>query len=272
MMKPKMLIASVLTCLLLPVLTLAADVDQFAVVKAVVPENNMLVVPLEVANTKDLAALDIPLEYSSGATLVEVEFTERVANFEFKHASIDAENNRVIIGMLTMVTQERPDLTPGAGTVANLHFRLDPGVETVEIKPIETQNPNHSLAYYYNDYSTGRPIVKVIRPELSFAPVSLNDGRSIPTEYALDQNWPNPFNPATTLKYSLPKAGEVTLNVFNILGQQVTTLVNGFQEAGTYEVIWNGTDDAGDNVASGIYFYRVKVNDFTQTKKMLMVK
>lgn len=273
MMKRKLLVASVLVMFLIPAMSLAANVDKLSAVKALPAGNFEVIVPLEVANTQDLVALDIPLEYSEGAVLDRVEFTDRVSHFDFKHASIDNENRQVIIGMISMVTNDRPDLATGTGVVANLVFKLDPTVDKVELKAFETQNPNHSLTYYYNDYSTGRPEVKVVRPELNFASIAYSGGgEAVPTEYALNQNWPNPFNPETTVSFALPEAGEVEVTVFNVLGQQVKTLASGHHEAGTYEVIWDGADESGSKVASGIYFYRAKINDFAKTRKMVLLK
>jgi flagellar hook assembly protein FlgD len=70
----------------------------------------------------------------------------------------------------------------------------------------------------------------------------------------------------------VPTAGNVEITVFNVLCQRVTNLVNGYQDAGSYEVIWDGKDDTGDPVASGVYFYRIKTEQFNDTKKMLLLK
>src|SRR4030095_11540119 len=89
----------------------------------------------------------------------------------------------------------------------------------------------------------------------------------IPKEFSLAQNYPNPFNPTTNIKFSVPKAGNVKLVVFDVLGKEVTTLVNGFQTAGNYVVDFNAS-----TLSSGVYFYRLEAGDFTATKKMLLVK
>ena len=94
-----------------------------------------------------------------------------------------------------------------------------------------------------------------------------------PEVYALRNNYPNPFNPETTLKYDLPDAGDVKLEVYNMLGQVVRTLVNERQTAGRYAVQWDATNDRGQSMSSGIYFYRVQVGgEFTDVKKMLLLK
>ena len=95
---------------------------------------------------------------------------------------------------------------------------------------------------------------------------------TLPTDFVLEQNYPNPFNPTTTIRFSLPVAAEVELAIFNLLGQRVTTLVEGLRAAGRYTVVWDGRDDAGRPVASGVYFYRLQTDGFRETRKMLLVK
>ena len=88
----------------------------------------------------------------------------------------------------------------------------------------------------------------------------------------LHANYPNPFNPHTKISYSLVKAGEAELTVYNIKGQKVKTLVNDYIEAGEHSVIWNGKDNDGKDVSSGVYFYRLKTFDTVQHRKMLLLK
>lgn len=108
--------------------------------------------------------------------------------------------------------------------------------------------------------------------ELTVAPKTTGQTALLPTKYDLHQNFPNPFNPQTLIKYDLPEAATVRLDVFNILGQKVTTLVNRFEAAGPKSVVWNGTDELGAKVSSGIYFYKISTDDFSATKKMMLVK
>ena len=93
-----------------------------------------------------------------------------------------------------------------------------------------------------------------------------------PQEYTLVQNYPNPFNPETTIEYRLPKSDEVRLEVFNVLGQHIRTLVNTRQDAGTYTMTWDGMDNEGLPVASGVYYYRFQAGEFADTKSMLLLK
>ncbi len=101
-------------------------------------------------------------------------------------------------------------------------------------------------------------------------PKSLADGS--PNEFSLGQNNPNPFNPACEITYALPIASHVTLNVYNLLGQKVRVLVDEYQSAGYKTVSWDSKDDQGQEVTSGVYFYRIQAGDFTEAKKMLLLK
>ncbi|MCK4223612.1 MAG: T9SS type A sorting domain-containing protein [candidate division Zixibacteria bacterium] len=101
---------------------------------------------------------------------------------------------------------------------------------------------------------------------------SVSSTPNLPMNLSLSQNYPNPFNPDCEIRYALPKDAEVTLSVYNVLGQKIKTLVDEFQAAGHKTVHWDGTDEDGNKVASGIYFYRIKAGDFTEAKKMILMK
>lgn len=102
--------------------------------------------------------------------------------------------------------------------------------------------------------------------------------QGIPETFALMQNYPNPFNPTTTIQYALPTASTVSLKIYNILGQEVATLVDQVQTAGYHTAMWNGRNQYGSQVATGVYFYRIEAKGadgaapFTNLKKMLLVK
>lgn len=94
----------------------------------------------------------------------------------------------------------------------------------------------------------------------------------IPLEYSLSQNFPNPFNPVTTILYTLSHSGVVQLEIFNILGQKIRTMVNSQQPIGTYSVTWDGKDNHGILLSSGIYYYQIQANNFRSVKKMTFIK
>jgi predicted outer membrane repeat protein len=94
----------------------------------------------------------------------------------------------------------------------------------------------------------------------------------LPGEFSLSQNHPNPFNPVTTLEYSLPERSHVTVEIYNVLGQKVRTLIDHEESAGSYTITWDGTDISGKSVATGIYLYRFQSGEYVETKKMLLLK
>lgn len=95
----------------------------------------------------------------------------------------------------------------------------------------------------------------------------------MPTEFVLEQNFPNPFNPATTINFALPEANEVTLAIYTTTGQLVRTLVRGQVSAGNHSVSWNALDDSGARVASGVYLYTLKTSSgVLQKKKLILMK
>lgn len=103
--------------------------------------------------------------------------------------------------------------------------------------------------------------------------VGIAEGQAVlPEVYALHQNHPNPFNPVTTLRYDLPEISHVTLTIYDILGRQVRTLANDVQEPGYKSVTWDGTDEFGRPMGTGIYLYQISAGDFTHTRKMLLLK
>jgi hypothetical protein len=106
-------------------------------------------------------------------------------------------------------------------------------------------------------------------PEVNYLlPLGVNDGdRSLPAGFSLAQNYPNPFNPSTSISFVLPTASAVRLEIYNMIGQKVTTLVDGVLNAGQHTVTWDGHE-----ASSGIYLYRLEAVDFVEVKKMTLLK
>jgi len=102
--------------------------------------------------------------------------------------------------------------------------------------------------------------------------VNVDETKVVPESFTLHQNYPNPFNPTTILRYNLPEQTKVTLTVYDMLGRQVTQLVNTIQGAGYRSVQWNATNNQGQPVSAGVYLYSIEAGDFRQTKKMILLK
>ncbi len=120
---------------------------------------------------------------------------------------------------------------------------------------------------------SGKSNFRIIIGTEDYAKVHAENISLQPNTYALYQNYPNPFNPSTTITYQLKEKGEVTLEVFDILGRRINSLVNNVvQSPGNHTVTWNGVNSQGERVASGIYIYRLKSKDFISSKKMILLK
>ena len=96
--------------------------------------------------------------------------------------------------------------------------------------------------------------------------------QALPETFALGQNYPNPFNPNTTLKFDVARSGDVSIAVYNVLGQRVRELTNKYYETGKYSIQWDGKDNLGRSVSSGVYLYRIQTKEYTKTRKMLLLK
>jgi len=101
---------------------------------------------------------------------------------------------------------------------------------------------------------------------------NIDEGNIVSKDFTLYNAYPNPFNPVTTIHYELSKDSDVKISVLDLSGKYVKQLVHGSQNAGIKSVLWNGTDNAGLKVGSGIYFYRIQLNGHSETKKMILLK
>lgn len=115
----------------------------------------------------------------------------------------------------------------------------------------------HKVIWFQN----GGPITNINKPIAN-----------LPDKIGVRQNFPNPFNPLTQIRYSIPTSQNVTITLYNILGQKIKTLLSQKQTAGEHKVIWDARDDSGQPVSSGIYFYQLRAGDFTETKKMMLMR
>jgi len=131
--------------------------------------------------------------------------------------------------------------------------------------PVEAFTANDSFMFAGTDYNG---VWRRLRPGL----VNIVSRPDVPQTFYLAQNYPNPFNPTTTIQYNIPQAVRVVLTIYDMLGQEVRTLVDQVQSPGQKSVIWNGTDKWGNLVSSGIYFYQLHSGDFTKSRKMILMK
>ncbi|MEW6051732.1 MAG: FlgD immunoglobulin-like domain containing protein [Candidatus Zixiibacteriota bacterium] len=122
---------------------------------------------------------------------------------------------------------------------------------------------------YEATYEENRVLLTVI----ALNPTSIDDeSNNLPNAFSLAQNYPNPFNPTTTISFSLPRASDVKIEIFNIVGQRIASLIGGTMQAGEHHVEWDGQTDSGQSAATGVYFYRLQAGNLIDTKKMLLLK
>ena len=153
-------------------------------------------------------------------------------------------------GTLSAFTQVTPDLSPYMGqSNVLLRFRL------------------------FSDGGTNREGMYIDDVNLSWVTTGVNDGPILkPDAFILNQNYPNPFNPSTVISFSLPEKCQVNISVFDLLGRHVKTLVATEMPGGAHEVIWNGSDDAGHDVASGVYLYKLNTGGQSQVRRMTLLR
>jgi hypothetical protein len=139
------------------------------------------------------------------------------------------------------------------------------GVEYVDGGVIEEKQYGYRITAVDGSGNESRP---------SSVAVNLSDMevRVVPEEYGLEPNFPNPFNSVTWVRYQLPSEGEVTLSIYSMLGQRIRTLIEARQEAGFYHVRWDGRDNGGRAMGSGMYLIRIESGAFVKVRKMVLMK
>ncbi len=120
-----------------------------------------------------------------------------------------------------------------------------------------------TIAFVQNDVN--KEVLNVAKG--TYYPLGITGNSEIPDAYLLSQNYPNPFNPSANIKFTMPKEGYVTLKVYNMIGSEVKTLVEGNHKAGAYDIYFDGSE-----LSSGVYFYTLKTDEFTATRKMILIK
>jgi len=167
---------------------------------------------------------------------------------------------------------DRPMIESGHFYVVLYWFPASP--EFPGVATDESSSANRSVwfdnAFGWNVFEGGNWIMRA--GVQSTTGISELGTSSTPRDWALSQNSPNPFNPSTSIRFSLPRGAQVTLDVHNILGQRVRQLHSGFLESGEYAIEWDGRDDQDRTLSTGVYFYTLRAGDIIETRKMLLLK
>jgi hypothetical protein len=199
-----------------------------------------------------VAAAQLQINYDPDKVSFEVPaLSERSGHFWVQHR--DDGTGKLYVVLFNM---SNDPISVGEGNILSLPVTLSPGAEDdfgIELKEVALADERAAL-------------------------IPVGDLVSRPVAFELGQNYPNPFNPSTTIKFTLPSLGDgggalpTSLKIYNVLGEVVRTLVDEPMAPGVHHEVWDGRDDQGSRVASGIYFYRLRTGDFVQTKKMVLMK
>jgi rhamnogalacturonan endolyase len=137
----------------------------------------------------------------------------------------------------------------------------------VDTLAVDLQSGSHNTLLFKSPQGDWGNLDEIIIEPADYSPVAANQS-TMPLTYALHQNYPNPFNPETTIRFDVPQAGDVSLQIYNVTGQVIRTLVDDNMPAGQHAVIWDSRNDVGVPIATGIYFYKMVSDHFTEIKKM----
>lgn len=240
------------------------------------PGSHAVVPVMLTGNTMKIMAATVPLTLSSEAVTVDsVSFAGTLLKTGMM-SMVAIDNGAHTVRFSIFPSSGNPTIGETEGLLASLHVTIAASAadQTVTIdsicrvdhatQPVLQTRPELAdttgLAAFVPAFTAGRIAVKS-------AMDAGDDGSLLPDVFALNQNFPNPFNPSTVISFSLPKQGQVTLKIFNILGQEVETLLDDVLSAGTHSVTWEA-----NRQASGVYFYRLAFGGQILTRKMTFLK
>ncbi|MFQ6092431.1 MAG: DUF6073 family protein [bacterium] len=217
-----------------------------------------ILLPVSVEAGEAISGVQFTLSYNaSRLTPLTPQLTERSAEMELASNAVDGEL------MVLIYSLEGKAIPAGHGPIVQVPFKvadfgrrtLDFGLEFKEV------------------IVAGEDCCRALPVEVR--PITVKFDRTAPEDYALHQCYPNPFNPVTSIQYSVisdQSPPHVTLKIYNLLGQEVRTLVDEPKEPGYYTVTWDGRDEEGDDASSGVYFYRLQAGSFVSTKRMVLIR
>jgi hypothetical protein len=213
---------------------------------------NLLEIPVLLTGGNNLLSFEFDISYDSDiVTFENVEWSEMINHFTIEENTEDGSIR--FAGMGTT-----PDGEEGVFTTVSLFVASNFNGESLDVT-VNRSRINES-----------EPIEDLV---ITFTNTALGvDANAIPKVYGLRQNYPNPFNPTTQIKYDLPEDALVTINIYDLTGRSIKSLVNSNQSAGYRSIQWNATNNLGEPVSAGMYIYMIQAGEFRQTKKMVLLK
>ena len=212
------------------------------------PDNNEAAITLNTEDVENLNNMTITFTFDTTQINYEAFSSIQIGNGNYVHAT-NSEPGKVIF------TFNAPTFLSGNFELGDIVIHYNDTKGDILI----------NTTYSYDG------INQIPGPVITFNPNGVQD-EAKPTSFKLEQNYPNPFNPSTTIRFSLPRHEFVSLKIYDILGQEVKTLLSGEKNVGTYSVKWNGDDNCGNKISSGVYFYRIKAGNYINVKKMVLLK
>ena len=203
--------------------------------------------PVILEHDSDILAVSFTLEYDANLLkAMNASTSELTEGWQMAHNIGNGQMKVALAGSQPITT---------SGTILKLEFQV-----------LQTELGDATSPLEISEIMVNEGTVSVNIQSAKFT-----TGAALPKEYALSQNFPNPFNSQTVIKYQLPKAGRVVLKIYNTLGQELRTLVDEEMKAGYHQISWDGLSDNGSRVSSGIYIYRIQAGDFVKVRKMLFI-
>jgi hypothetical protein len=249
--------------------------------KTVVPDQSFTVGIFLSGNDVDITTLRVPLKFDNTyLTCTYIDFNGSIIDASMQSYS-SINGGEIEIAYMPPVVNPLPTITVESGLLATLYFSLDASAPSSTIG-IDSILSDTQFEQYGQTFHLWRRVEvadaagdAALIPSFTAGALEVNsqtavedeDNRLMPKNFEVAQNFPNPFNPTTTIIFSLPEKTRVRLDVLNMLGQNVATLVNNDMSAGKHEIIW----DAGE-APSGVYFYRISAQSESITRKMLLLK
>ena len=225
---------------------------------------------------EDLAGIKIPLRFKTNQMAVTLDSVRlhpdiSSANIKdtFRDTVGDGSKGKITILLIWLSGQ----LNAGVDTFVTLYFTTGPTWDPAIYNPIDTFRAQSGAGLSFTDV-IANDITPHYDPPGNLDVRNENRGHPTgkPTAFHLSQNYPNPFNAETVIVFALPRSSDVKIGIFNILGQKVRDLVDERVSAGYKKVVWNGKNNEGKVVASGVYLYQLKAGTFTEAKRMILLK
>jgi hypothetical protein len=237
-----------------------------------------VMVPVYAVTDDSVITLNLPLRWNSSDNKINpggVYFFGPLLLWDEITSTIDTANHRVWIhGNHDTGGDDNPVMNTAnhRQQVMLIRMVIHSGAANQFVSLIPYTDTAHGAPFFalQNGTTTFMPVI--VSGGITYQSSGVDDKAAVPSGFSLEQNYPNPFNARTEIRFTLTKKSQVSLEIYDLLGRRVKTLVSGSYDSGIYAANWDGTDFQGQQVSSGVYFYRLKANDQTLSHKMVLLK